>query len=95
MSGGYLDYSDWDIRNLADQIDNEIDRNRSTKKDEYGDDVSQHFTEKTIDRFREAVDILEKASIMVHRIDYLLEGDDSEETFHELWDEGLRPWENK
>jgi hypothetical protein len=95
MSGGYLDYSDWDIRNLADQIDNEIDRNRSTEKGEYGDDISQHFTENTMDKFREAVELLEKVSIMVNRIDYLLEGDDSEETFHELWDEGMRPWEKR
>ena len=89
MSGIYLDYSDWDIRNLADQIDNEIERNNSTEKDEYGDDISQHFAEKTIGRFREAVEILEKASIMVHRIDHLLSHDDSEDTFHELWGEGL------
>jgi len=92
MSGAYLDYSDWDIRNLADQIDNEIDRNRSTEKDEYGDDISQHFSETTMDKFREAVHLLKKASIMVNRIDYLLEGDDSEETFHERWEEDLRPW---
>ena len=55
----------------------------------YGDDVGNHFSDSTMDKFREAVELLEKASIMVHRIDYLLEGDDSEETFHERWKEDL------
>jgi hypothetical protein len=74
MSGGYLTYNDRHIGYMLTDIKEEIDRN------------DHRFDEKTMNKFREAVKILEKASIMVNRIDYLLSGDDSEETFHERWE---------
>ena len=90
MSGGYLTYNDRHIGYIIKDIKEEIERNNDPENDDYCDDVSNRFDEKTMNRFRETVKVLEKASIMVNRIDYLLEGDDSEETFHELWEDEIR-----
>ena len=41
------------------------------------------YKPETIQEFRNAVEILKKASVYVQRIDWFLSGDDSEDTFHE------------
>ena len=41
----------------------------------------------TIQKFGEAAKLLRKVARMVHRIDYLVSDDDSEESFHRRWDE--------
>lgn len=51
--------------------------------------VGYHFSPKTIEKFREAAITLERARIMAQRIDWLVSGDDGEETFHERWNEDL------
>ena len=89
MSGGHFDYRDFYIQNIADQIERVIEENDDPS--EYGDGyVKWGFSERTLDRFREAIDCLKRAAVMVHRIDWLLSGDDDEESFHERWGEEVR-----
>lgn len=67
MSGGAFDYKQFYIEQIAEDIESEIDRR------DYSDEV--------IEKFKEAVRILNKAEIYAQRIDWLLSGDDSEESF--------------
>ena len=75
MSGGAFDYKQFYIRLIAEDIESEIDRR------DYSDEV--------IEKFKEAVRILNKAEIYAQRIDWLLSGDDSEESFIKTLKEDL------
>lgn len=50
------------------------------------------FSDTTITHFRRALNALRKAAIYAQRIDWLLCGDDGEDTFHERLDEELEQW---
>jgi len=76
MSGGTFDYNQDHISWIAREIEDLIDNNDSPKG-------GQGFSPQTIERFAQAVDLLRRAHILVHRIDYLLAGDDGEDNFHE------------
>lgn len=78
MSGGYFNYDNSQIGLIARKIEEVVENNR-----EHG------FSQETLARFREAVKLLNKADLMVHRIDWLISCDDSEETFHKRLAEGL------
>ncbi len=50
--------------------------------DKYPEDMYHYkYPDEVIEKFKEAVDILRKAEVYAHRIDWLLSGDDGEETF--------------
>ena len=89
MSGGYFDYKQYEIDGIIRSIRNVIAKNDSNEKDEFGYVVGKHYSVETIKRLQKAVNTLERAATMAQRVDYLLEGDDSEESFHERWDEEL------
>ena len=80
MSGGYFDYDDYKIEWIADSIKKVIESN----------DDEQKYTHETIAKMKEAYYTLLKAKMMTHRIDYLLESDDSEESFNERWNNELK-----
>jgi hypothetical protein len=44
------------------------------------------YSAKTIDRFRECEKTLRVAAAMLRRVDWLVSGNDGEDTFHERWD---------
>ena len=94
MSGGHFDYSQHFINDIADEIEEEI-RNNKKKGDWISDERweekgKQQFSDETIKEFKKAVKVLRKAYIYAHRIDWLLSGDDGEETFHERLKEDLK-----
>ena len=74
MSGGHFDYKQHHIRDIADEIERVIVK-------QY--DSEDRFDDKTIARFNEGVRALRIAETYAHRIDWLLSGDDGEETFQE------------
>ena len=74
---------------IADGINQLILTNDSNEKNEWGDDKGHHYSEETLRRFKEAEEMLRKALVYVHRIDYLVSGDDSEESFHTRLEEDL------
>jgi hypothetical protein len=67
MSGGRFDHKQYDMHYIADKIEHEVLINDKKKE--------------VIEKFKEAVIILRKAAIYTQRIDWLLSGDDEEETF--------------
>lgn len=52
------------------------------------------FSEETLAEFKKAVHILKQAEIYAQRIDWLLSGDDGEESFHERLKEELEKLES-
>ena len=104
MSGGRFDYRDFAFNEIADQIEHEIRINGKPKTadelkeqswrgldwyTQYPEDLNYYkYSDEVINEFAEAVVILRMAAIYTHRIDYLLSGDDGEETFlKRLYDE--------
>jgi hypothetical protein len=89
MSGGHFEYKQYDISGISREIERLIKNNNSVKTDGYGRKVGREYSDETIQKFKTAVDILSQAAIMAQRIDWLVSGDDGEETFHQRWDEDL------
>jgi hypothetical protein len=105
MSGGAFDYKQYNISMIADEIEQTIERSGRPKtkeelKDEYwrGEDWYKIYPENLnhykypddiIEEFKKGVDILRKAQIYAQRIDYLISGDDGEESFRERLKEDL------
>ena len=98
MSGGTFDYDNYRINGIVERIEHEIIKNGRKKsereiKDEYNtmDWYEKHpedlyhykYPDYVIEEFKNAVDILKKAAVYANRVDYLLSGDDGEETFIE------------
>ena len=86
MSGGHFDYAQYNCEMIADSIDDLIRNNNSV--DEFG--FSYGFSEATLERFREAAHNLRRAGEMAQRVDWLVSGDDGEDSFHLRWDEEVR-----
>ena len=81
MSGGAFEYHDCNMRDMADIIDDHIRLNGKTV-----DGLERPaYSPRTLDKFRIASTLLKKCGAMVHRIDWLLSGDDGEDTFEEAW----------
>lgn len=85
MSGGAFDHQQYTIQHIAEDIDTRIRNNNY--KNEYG--YANNYSDKTLLRFKEAIVQLKKAHIYAQRVDWLLSGDDGEDTFHERLDEEL------
>lgn len=89
MSGGHFNYQQYKITEMAEEIDELIENNDSTEKDEFGYDIGCHYTPETVAKFKEAAATLRRAAAMVQRVDWLVSGDDGEDSFHRRWDEEL------
>lgn len=80
MSGGHFDYDQYKIGYIAESIRSLIDKN----------DLEEYpYSNKTIIKFNEAICILKRAEVYVQRVDWLVSGDDGEETFHKRLKEDL------
>jgi hypothetical protein len=97
MSGGHFDYDQYKIGYIADSIERLVQKNgvkktREELKDEgwrdpewyekYPEDLYHHrYPDHVIEKFKEGVRILREAQVYAHRIDWLVSGDDGEESF--------------
>ena len=98
MSGGHFDYAQFRMEDIAVEIDRLIEKNDSTEKDEYGDDIGYHYPLEIIERFREAAHTIRQAREMAQQIDWLVSGDDGEESFMSRWNDEVRKevrWKRK
>jgi len=89
MSGGHFNYDQYRINEIQTEIEELIYSNNDTSKDKFGDTRGLGFTKETIHEFKIAVELLKLASIYTQRIDWLVSGDDGEETFHKRLNEEL------
>ena len=86
MSGGKFGYQDYNIRIIADHIEEEVIMSgKPIPKQNWDYSMIQHpetavnpsYEDSTLLRMAEAVYALKKAEIYAHRVDYLLSGSSS------------------
>jgi len=83
MSGGFFNHSQYTLDQIVTDIEDEIYYNDSKEVNEYNDKRGNGFSEETMQEFKLAVWYLKQAFVYTQRVDWLLSGDDGEETFHE------------
>jgi hypothetical protein len=77
MSGGHFDYEQYRIKNQVEMVDQLIKEHGSS------------YREDTLAEFEYAKLVLATSAIYLHRIDWLVSGDDGEDTFHQRLHEDL------
>jgi tetrahydromethanopterin S-methyltransferase subunit G len=82
MSGGHFNYIQYKLEDISRELENIIVENDSDELDEYGEKIGRDYSEETLDEFMNAIVFLKLCEIYVQRIDYLLSGDDGEDSFH-------------
>lgn len=78
MSGGYFNYNEWTLQNLVDEMEDALQT-----------DWAQTLSPETKKKIQEGIFSLQESAVYVKRIDYLFEGDDAEQTFHNRIKEDL------
>jgi hypothetical protein len=105
MSGGAFEYNQHKIGYIADEVEQLIRKNGKEKtkeemKDEgwrdpdwykkYPEDLFHYkYPDEVIEKMKEGIEVLKRAQIYAHRIDWLLSGDDGEESFLRRLEEEL------
>ena len=82
MSGGHFNYKQHHLLEITEDIDSAIFNNNSEEKNEWGDNIGNRYNAETIAEFEKAVKALKLAYVYAQRIDWLLSGDDGEDSFH-------------
>lgn len=85
MSGGAFEYSQYRMQDIIDTIQSVIENN--DKEDDYGSMYG--FSKETLDKFKTGIKYLKLAQIYAQRIDWLISGDDGEESFHKRLKDNL------
>jgi len=93
MSGGHFDYQQYRLIAIADEVEHLIESNDDETLNEWGDPKGRGYTPQTIVRFREGLRFLRLAAIYAQRIDWLVSGDDGEDSFHQRLAEDLADFE--
>ncbi len=91
MSGGHFEYRQYLMREIAEEIENLIRTNDQV--DEWGH--SRNYSPETLAKFQQAAQTVREAAEMVHRIDWLVSGDDGEDSFHERLEADLANLRNR
>ena len=86
MSGGYFDYNQYKIDEIIQQM---ADLIREQKYPITQDEKECALSDETIKEFETALKYLQLASVYTQRVDWLVSGDDGEDTFHERLKEDL------
>ena len=89
MSGGYFEYEQYKINQIADQVEQLIRSNDDSTLNEWGDRRGRHYNVATIEAFKRGLRLLNEAAIYAQRIDWLVSGDDGENTFLERLEHDL------
>lgn len=95
MSGGHFDYAQYRIEDIAREIDELIEKNEDTSLDSFGCVIGNFYPKEIIDKFDEARKTLRLSAAMAQRIDYLVSGDDGEESFLSRWHEEVESLKQK
>ena len=82
MSGGHFDYKQYSIDSIYQDIKQLILDNDSDEVNEWGGSKGRRYTNETILEFKRALEFLRLAQIYTQRIDWLVSGDDGEDSFH-------------
>lgn len=108
MSGGHFDYNQHYINYIIEELENIIEKNGKLKtKEELSEQNDAEYYKKypyelyhynysddIIEEFKNGLNYLKLASIYANRIDYLISGDESEESFRSRLDDGIKKIKN-
>lgn len=83
MSGGYFDYNYSHIQEVIEQLEYLLTSDETQP-------IREDLAKVTLDKMEEGLEILQKAKIYAQRIEWLISGDDSEESFHRRLEEDLK-----
>lgn len=83
MSGGYLDYNQYRINDMVETLE-------LFTKGEY----FQEYTEAVKQEIYTGIELLKKSAIYAQRIDWLISGDDGEDSFLKRLKEDLKELRN-
>lgn len=105
MSGGAFNYDQYKIGYMVDQIEEIVVKNGVEKTPEelknegwrdpdwykkYPEDLFHYkYPDEVIEKMKEGIEVLKRAQIYAQRIDWLLSGDDGEESFLRRLEEDL------
>jgi hypothetical protein len=89
MSGGHLFHQQHRIEEIAGEIESLIWTNDDESIDQYGERSGNAYPPEIIEKLYTAAYALRRAAAMVQRIDYLLSGDNGQDTFLRLWEEDI------
>ena len=78
------------INDIAAEIDELINSNDNDNKDRFGEEIGRFYNPDIIEKFMEASHCLKQAAEMAQRVDYLVSGDDGEESFRSRWKKEVR-----
>ena len=83
MSGGYFEYNQYRMSTMIEELDVLISDNGSNCD---GEDTNEYccpynYPPHIIKEFEAGLGLLKKAYVYIHRIDWLVSGDDGEESF--------------
>jgi hypothetical protein len=95
MSGGYFDFNQHRVREIAEDIERLIATNDDETKNEWGNCKGRGYSPEIIERFREAVHTLNQAADMAQRVDWLVSDDDGPESFLRRWNTEVRGYWNE
>ena len=109
MSGGAFDYNQHKIGYIIEEIEEVINDNGREKTEEelkeeswrdpdwyekYPEDLFHYkYPDEVIEKMKEGIEVLKRAQIYAQRIDWLLSGDDGEESFLKRLEEDLNELE--
>jgi hypothetical protein len=108
MSGGAFEYNQYKIGYIADQIEETVIKNGVEKtpeeiKDDWHNDewyekypedkFHYKYPDEVIEKMKEAVKALKIAQVYAQRVDWLLSGDDGEESFLSRLEDELKKLE--
>lgn len=89
MSGGHFDYIQNHIQ--ADVISRyEYMLGARTNPENYTNNILEEFSDETVDLIDYGMRLMKLANIYLHRIDYLVSGDEAEYSFYERLLEDLK-----
>lgn len=86
MSGGKFDYVHYQINDAAEKLKHFIETEEAPEDGFY----TYGLSKEALNKFKECYKMLSVGGKMLHRIDWLLSGDDGEKTFHERLEEDLK-----
>ncbi len=89
MSGGHFNYDQYKIGQIADMVEQLIISNDSQELNEWGGTKGRGYSKETIRAFSQGLYLLRISQIYAQRIDWLVSGDDGEDTFHQRLEEDL------
>ena len=106
MSGGHWDYIQYRFTDVVDDIEKLIEKNGKLKSEEYLKEERWHdddwyekypedryhyeYPQEVLEEFKKGIEIIKQAQVYMHRFDWLISGDDGEESFLRIIKEDLK-----